>query len=204
MERGWHWLWFLAGLPSLLQIDVHLHDALGRPHQCGTIQLDFQLPLRFDLQYKGYRALSGQVPFSRGCPWDHWRTASPFPFGPESNQSSTPSPAEPGYFYKNWQVILIAQFVLLPPFHPLSFFPLGEPGPRSVQSSFTEQFWVLWKGCWECWRRAVGGDGETPDSRLCSESGMTVHAPDPAPFRPQLLFPAPVCSLQPPSWSEPE
>ncbi|XP_054330489.1 threonine--tRNA ligase, mitochondrial isoform X6 [Pongo pygmaeus] len=36
-----------------LQIDVHLHDALGRPHQCGTIQLDFQLPLRFDLQYKG-------------------------------------------------------------------------------------------------------------------------------------------------------
>uniref|UniRef100_A0A8C2W5G4 Threonine--tRNA ligase, mitochondrial n=1 Tax=Chinchilla lanigera TaxID=34839 RepID=A0A8C2W5G4_CHILA len=35
------------------QIDVHLQDALGRPHQCGTIQLDFQLPLRFNLQYKG-------------------------------------------------------------------------------------------------------------------------------------------------------
>uniref|UniRef100_A0A9L0ID21 Threonine--tRNA ligase, mitochondrial n=1 Tax=Equus asinus TaxID=9793 RepID=A0A9L0ID21_EQUAS len=35
------------------KIDVHLHDALGRSHQCGTIQLDFQLPLRFDLQYKG-------------------------------------------------------------------------------------------------------------------------------------------------------
>ncbi|KAL2771844.1 threonine--tRNA ligase, mitochondrial isoform b [Daubentonia madagascariensis] len=35
------------------KIDVHLHDALGRPHQCGTIQLDFQLPLRFDLQFKG-------------------------------------------------------------------------------------------------------------------------------------------------------
>ncbi|XP_021570876.1 threonine--tRNA ligase, mitochondrial isoform X3 [Carlito syrichta] len=35
------------------KIDVHLHDALGRPHQCGTIQLDFQLPLRFGLQYKG-------------------------------------------------------------------------------------------------------------------------------------------------------
>lgn len=41
----------------LLQIDVHLQDALRRPHQCGTIQLDFQLPLRFDLQYKGYRTL---------------------------------------------------------------------------------------------------------------------------------------------------
>ncbi|XP_036981555.2 threonine--tRNA ligase, mitochondrial isoform X2 [Artibeus jamaicensis] len=35
------------------KIDVHVHDALGRPHQCGTIQLDFQLPLRFDLQYRG-------------------------------------------------------------------------------------------------------------------------------------------------------
>ncbi|XP_073090681.1 threonine--tRNA ligase, mitochondrial isoform X3 [Manis javanica] len=34
------------------KIDVHLQDALGRPHQCGTIQLDFQLPLRFNLQYK--------------------------------------------------------------------------------------------------------------------------------------------------------
>ncbi|XP_023375176.1 threonine--tRNA ligase, mitochondrial [Otolemur garnettii] len=35
------------------KIDVHLRDALGRPHQCGTIQLDFQLPLRFGLQFKG-------------------------------------------------------------------------------------------------------------------------------------------------------
>uniref|UniRef100_A0A8C5L7N3 Threonine--tRNA ligase, mitochondrial n=1 Tax=Jaculus jaculus TaxID=51337 RepID=A0A8C5L7N3_JACJA len=45
------------GEPSLWdqaeRIDVHLHDALGRPHQCGTIQLDFQLPLRFKLHYKG-------------------------------------------------------------------------------------------------------------------------------------------------------
>ncbi|XP_053446687.1 threonine--tRNA ligase, mitochondrial isoform X2 [Nycticebus coucang] len=35
------------------KIDVHLRDALGRPRQCGTIQLDFQLPLRFGLQFKG-------------------------------------------------------------------------------------------------------------------------------------------------------
>ncbi|XP_063108715.1 threonine--tRNA ligase, mitochondrial isoform X3 [Cavia porcellus] len=35
------------------KIDAYLQDALGRPHQCGTIQLDFQLPLRFNLQYKG-------------------------------------------------------------------------------------------------------------------------------------------------------
>ena len=34
------------------KIDVKLFDALGRSHQCGTIQLDFQLPIRFNLQYR--------------------------------------------------------------------------------------------------------------------------------------------------------
>ena len=33
------------------KIDIVLHDALDRPNQCGTIQLDFQLPIRFNLQY---------------------------------------------------------------------------------------------------------------------------------------------------------
>lgn len=33
------------------KIDVTISDALNRPHQCGTIQLDFQLPLRFNLAY---------------------------------------------------------------------------------------------------------------------------------------------------------
>lgn len=35
------------------KIDIVLTDAFGRHHQCGTIQLDFQLPLRFGLEYKG-------------------------------------------------------------------------------------------------------------------------------------------------------
>lgn len=34
------------------KIDVKLLDVLGREHQCGTIQLDFQLPQRFNLQYR--------------------------------------------------------------------------------------------------------------------------------------------------------
>jgi threonyl-tRNA synthetase len=33
------------------KIDVLVHDALKREFQCGTIQLDFQLPIRFDLEY---------------------------------------------------------------------------------------------------------------------------------------------------------
>ncbi len=35
------------------KIDFHLTDAIGRTWQCGTIQLDFQLPQRFELEYVG-------------------------------------------------------------------------------------------------------------------------------------------------------
>ncbi|MBZ9637364.1 threonine--tRNA ligase [Clostridium sp. FP1] len=35
------------------KIDFHLEDSIGRSWQCGTIQLDFQLPQRFDLNYIG-------------------------------------------------------------------------------------------------------------------------------------------------------
>jgi threonyl-tRNA synthetase len=35
------------------KIDFHLEDCLGRTWQCGTIQLDFQMPQRFELTYVG-------------------------------------------------------------------------------------------------------------------------------------------------------
>ena len=35
------------------KIDFHLRDCIGRTWQCGTIQLDFQMPERFDLTYTG-------------------------------------------------------------------------------------------------------------------------------------------------------
>lgn len=35
------------------KIDFHLEDCIGRTWQCGTIQLDFQMPQRFDLNYIG-------------------------------------------------------------------------------------------------------------------------------------------------------
>ncbi|GHV08649.1 threonine--tRNA ligase [Clostridia bacterium] len=35
------------------KIDFHLRDSLGRTWQCGTIQLDFQMPERFELEYVG-------------------------------------------------------------------------------------------------------------------------------------------------------
>ncbi|MCD8087536.1 MAG: threonine--tRNA ligase [Oscillospiraceae bacterium] len=35
------------------KLDFHLEDSLGRTWQCGTVQLDFQMPERFDLEYVG-------------------------------------------------------------------------------------------------------------------------------------------------------
>jgi len=35
------------------KIDFHLEDSIGRTWQCGTIQLDFQMPQRFDIEYTG-------------------------------------------------------------------------------------------------------------------------------------------------------
>ncbi|XP_063055318.1 threonine--tRNA ligase 1, cytoplasmic [Engraulis encrasicolus] len=35
------------------KIDIQIRDAIGRQHQCATIQLDFQLPIRFNLEYVG-------------------------------------------------------------------------------------------------------------------------------------------------------
>ena len=34
------------------KIDIKVYDAMKRVHQCATIQLDFQLPIRFNLRYK--------------------------------------------------------------------------------------------------------------------------------------------------------
>jgi len=35
------------------KIDFHLRDSIGRTWQCGTVQLDFQMPEKFDLTYIG-------------------------------------------------------------------------------------------------------------------------------------------------------
>ena len=42
-----------AGVPYQINEDFHLADSLGRTWQCGTIQMDMQLPERFDVNYIG-------------------------------------------------------------------------------------------------------------------------------------------------------
>ena len=43
------------------KIDVQVYDALHRKNQCGTIQVDFQQPIRFNLQYQAEGAADEQM-----------------------------------------------------------------------------------------------------------------------------------------------
>ncbi|HLT23266.1 MAG TPA: threonine--tRNA ligase [Bacteriovoracaceae bacterium] len=76
------------------KIDIQVSDALGRYHQLGTIQLDFQLPERFDLKFtndKGemerpvviHRALLGSLERFIGVYLEHVAGAFPFWLAPE-------------------------------------------------------------------------------------------------------------------------
>jgi threonyl-tRNA synthetase len=47
------------------KIDIKVFDALERVHQCATVQLDFQLPIRFGLEYKSNTADGGEDSFQR-------------------------------------------------------------------------------------------------------------------------------------------
>ncbi|NWZ78822.1 SYTC2 ligase, partial [Poecile atricapillus] len=90
------------------KIDIKIKDAIGRYHQCATIQLDFQLPIRFNLTYVGkdgddkkrpviiHRAILGSVERmiailaeNYGGKWPFWlspRQVMVVPVGPTSEQ----------------------------------------------------------------------------------------------------------------------
>lgn len=68
------------------KIDIKVFDALERIHQCATVQLDFQLPIRFELEYKNdsggddsfsrpvmiHRAMLGSVERMTAILTEHW------------------------------------------------------------------------------------------------------------------------------------
>ena len=75
------------------KLDFHLADSLGRTWQCGTIQLDFQLPIRFNLLYKTadgkmerpvmvHRAILGSVERSFAILLEHFKGKWPFWLSP--------------------------------------------------------------------------------------------------------------------------
>lgn len=70
------------------KIDFHLEDCIGRTWQCGTIQLDFQMPERFDLTYIGadgekhrpvmiHRVIFGSIERFIGILTEHFAGAFP-------------------------------------------------------------------------------------------------------------------------------
>lgn len=76
------------------KIDFHLEDSIGRTWQCGTIQLDFQLPLRFELEYTGadgekhrpimiHRVVFGSIERFIGILIEHFAGAFPLWLAPE-------------------------------------------------------------------------------------------------------------------------
>tara|TARA_Y100000034_G_scaffold35645_2_gene43737 strand:+ start:360 stop:2252 length:1893 start_codon:yes stop_codon:yes gene_type:complete len=76
------------------KIDYHLKDALGRTWQCGTIQLDFSMPEKFDLTYEAqdgtkkrpvmlHRAIYGSVERFLGVLVEHYAGKFPLWLSPE-------------------------------------------------------------------------------------------------------------------------
>ena len=75
------------------KLDFHIEDSLGRTWQCGTIQLDYQLPGRFDLEYVGadgekhtpvmiHRVVFGSVERFIGVITEHYAGAFPLWLAP--------------------------------------------------------------------------------------------------------------------------
>ena len=75
------------------KIDMKIRDALGRAWQCTTIQVDFQLPERFNVTYIGednqehrpimiHRALLGSIERFMGCLIEHYAGAFPLWLAP--------------------------------------------------------------------------------------------------------------------------
>ena len=75
------------------KIDFHLEDCIGRTWQCGTIQLDFQMPEKFDMTYIGpdgnehrpvmlHRTILGSLERFMGILIEHYAGAFPFWLSP--------------------------------------------------------------------------------------------------------------------------
>ncbi|MFD4490602.1 threonine--tRNA ligase [Lysinibacillus fusiformis] len=79
------------------KIDIHIKDAIQRSHQCATVQLDFQLPEKFDLTYINehnekvrpvviHRAVFGSIDRFLGILIEHFGGAFPIWLAPQQVQ----------------------------------------------------------------------------------------------------------------------
>ena len=90
------------------KLDFHLSDSLGRTWQCGTIQLDMQMPERFELEYVGedgekhrpimiHRALLGSIERFIGVITEHFAGAFPAWLSPVQVKTLTITDRANGY-----------------------------------------------------------------------------------------------------------
>ncbi len=96
------------------KIDFHLKDSIGRTWQCGTIQLDFQMPERFDLNYIGsdgekhrpvviHRVIFGSIERFIGILTEHFAGAFPTWLAPIQSRIITVNEAYSEYGQKIMQ-----------------------------------------------------------------------------------------------------
>ena len=93
------------------KLDFHIEDSLGRTWQCGTIQLDYQLPGRFDLTYTGadgqkhtpvmiHRVVFGSIERFIGVITEHFAGAFPLWLSPVQVRVLTVGTAQNDYAEK--------------------------------------------------------------------------------------------------------
>jgi len=121
------------------KIDIHISDALKRSHQCATIQLDFQLPIRFNLEYVGsdekevmrpviiHRAILGSVERMFAILIEH--TAGKWPFWISPRQAIVVPVSEKFSAYANEVRSLI---------HDAGFYVDCELSDKSLQKKIRE------------------------------------------------------------------
>ncbi|MFF5997089.1 threonine--tRNA ligase [Lysinibacillus sp. KU-BSD001] len=93
------------------KIDIHIRDAIKRSHQCATVQLDFQLPEKFDLTYINednekvrpvviHRAVFGSIDRFLGILIEHFGGAFPLWLAPKQVQIISVSDVHTAYVEK--------------------------------------------------------------------------------------------------------
>ncbi len=103
------------------KIDFHLRDSLGRTWQCGTIQVDFAMPERFELEYVGpdgnrhrpvmiHRAIYGSLERFIGILIEHYAGAFPLWLAPVQGVVLPVAEAHAPYARQVWERLREAGF----------------------------------------------------------------------------------------------
>ncbi|XP_064335958.1 threonine--tRNA ligase 1, cytoplasmic isoform X2 [Camelus dromedarius] len=106
------------------KIDIQIKDAIGRYHQCATIQLDFQLPIRFNLTFVSHdgddkkrpviihRAILGSVERMIAILTENYGGKWPFWLSPRQVMVVPVGPTCDEYAQKVWQQFHDAKFMV--------------------------------------------------------------------------------------------